>query len=118
MPSEVKEVPPGKLKANALSDYAQQLLMWGARKSPLVKSFFAKWHDPELGDRIATAFRAEYERIRALGIIGNEAFFSLWKFAGGGVQKSIEHEAAVLALLAFLFEECEIFEPAHIEVAE
>lgn len=27
-------------------------------------------------------------------------------------KKSIEHEAAVLAVLAFLFEECEIFEAA------
>jgi hypothetical protein len=47
--------------------------------------------------------------------LANEAFFELWKFAGGGSQKSIELEAAVLAVLAFLFEECEIFEAPPIE---
>jgi hypothetical protein len=117
-PEEVKEVPAGKLKANALSDYVQELLKLGSRKSKLVKNFFANWHDPELGDRIATAFRKKYEELRASGAAGDEAFNALWKFAGGGDQNSIQHEAAVLALLAFLFEECEIFEPARQEVSQ
>ncbi len=114
-PEEIREVPAGKLKANALSEYAQALLKLGARKSRLVKSFFSQWHDPELGDRIARAFRAEYETLRAQSVLGDEAFHALWKFAGGGDQKSVAHEAAVLALLAFLFEECDIFEPALLE---
>jgi hypothetical protein len=50
--------------------------------------------------------------------VGDETFHALWKFAGGGNQKSIQHEAAVLALLAFLFEECDIFEPALEEAAK
>jgi hypothetical protein len=115
-PEEVRAVAAGKLKANALSDHVQALLKMGSRKSKLVKDFFSKWHDPELGDRIASAFRLEYERLRGHGMIGDEAFHALWKFAGGGDQKSIEHEAAVLAVMAFLFEECEIFEPADEEV--
>jgi ABC-3C protein len=114
-PEEVKAVPAGKLKSNALSDYVQGLLKLGSRKSKLVKNFFANWHDPELGDRIARAFRQKYEELRATGAVGDETFHALWKFAGGGDQKSTEHEAAVLALLAFLFEECEIFEPARPE---
>jgi hypothetical protein len=116
-PEEVKEVPAGKLKANALSEQVQTLFKMGSRKAKLVKSFFSQWHDPELGDRIAKAFRSEYEALRARGVIGDEAFHELWKFAGGGTQKSVEHEAAVLAVLAFLFEECEIFEPATPEAA-
>lgn len=113
-PEEVKEVPAGKLKANALSDYVQTLLKLGAQKSKLVNSFFENWYDPELGDRIATAFKKEYEGLRAKGIIADNAFHALWKFAGGGNQMSAAHEAAVLAILAFLFEECEIFEPAMV----
>jgi hypothetical protein len=117
-PQEVKEVPAGKLKANSLSDFTQDLLRNGARKSKLVKEFFSRWHDPELGDRIASAFRAEYERLRTRGAVGDEVFLELWKFAGGGAQKSPAHESAVLALLAFLFEECDIFEPAPVEVQQ
>lgn len=109
-PEEVRAVPAGKLKANALSEHVQSLLTIGSRKSKLVKKFFAEWHDPELGDRIARAFRSKYEELRAEQIMADEAFFELWKFAGGGSQQSIDHEAAVLTILAFLFEECEIFE--------
>jgi hypothetical protein len=117
-PEEIREVPAGKLKSNALSDCVQELLKLGSRKSKLVKNFFSNWHDPELGDRIATSFRKKYEELRASGAVGDETFNALWKFAGGGDQKSIQHEAAVLALLAFLFEECEIFEPARKEVSQ
>ena len=116
-PEEIKEVPADKLNANALSSHVQTLLKMGSRKAKLVKNFFARWHDPELGDRVAGAFRSEYEVLRARGAIGDEVFFELWKFAGGGSQKSIEHEAAVLALLAFLFEECEIFEAPGKEIS-
>ena len=109
-PEEIREVPAGKLKANSLSVHVQTLLTMGSRKGKLVKKFFAEWHDPQLGDRIAKAFRSRYEELRSTNIVADEAFFELWKFAGGGSQKSIDHEAAVLALLAFLFEECEVFE--------
>lgn len=114
-PEEVREVPAGKLRSNALSGYVQTLLTMGSRKGKLVKKFFAEWHDPQLGDRIAKAFRSKYEELRANNIVGDAAFFELWKFAGGGSRESVEHEAAVLAVLAFLFEECEIFEAPKVE---
>jgi hypothetical protein len=107
---EIREVPVGKLKVNSLSVDAQNLLKMGSVRSKLVKKFFAEWHEPELGDRIARTFRSEYERLKTDGITGDECFRRLWAFSGGGVQPSIKLEAAVLALLAFLFEECDIFE--------
>jgi len=109
-PEEIREVPAGKLKANVLSEYVQDQLRLGSRKSRLVGSFFSKWHDPELGDRVAKAFRSKYEEVRAQGMVGDAVFFELWKFAGGGAQSSLRHEAAVVAVLAFLFEECDVFE--------
>jgi ABC-3C protein len=89
----------------------------GSKKGKLVKRFFAEWHDPQLGDRIARAFRSKYEELRTANILGDEAFFALWRFAGGGSKESLNHEAAVLAVLAFLFEECEIFEAPRIEAS-
>jgi C-terminal domain 10 of the ABC-three component (ABC-3C) systems len=109
-PEEIRKVPAGKLKANSLSEYVQSLLTMGSRKSKLVKRFFDEWHDPQLGDRIARTFRSKYEELRAENIVSDEAFFELWRFSGGGSRESIDQEAAVLAVLAFLFEECEIFE--------
>ena len=107
---EIHEVSAGKLSVNSLSIDVQNLLRAGSVRSKLVKKLFAEWHDPQLGDRIARTFRSEYERLKASGVTGDECFRQLWAFAGGGAQPSMKLEAAVLALLAFLFEECEIFE--------
>jgi hypothetical protein len=109
-PEEIREVPAGKLRANSLSVYVQTLLTMGSLKAKLVENLFGQWHDPELGDRIARAFRSRYEELRSNSIIGDECFLQLWRFAGGGAQNSMNLEAAVLAVLAFLFEECDIFE--------
>ena len=107
---EIKPVPQEKLKANALSDDAQRLLLVGMQKSALVGRFFSTWHDPQFGDRVARAFRTRYEELKAANILGDDAFFELLKFAGGAERKAPRIEAAVLAVLAFLFEACDIFE--------
>jgi hypothetical protein len=108
---QVQTVESGKLEANALSWAVKELLLLGSRKSKLVERFFRQYHDALLGDRIAAAFRVRYETLRGQGLVGDEIFHGLWRFAGVGNHQSVQHENAVLALLAFLFEECEIFEP-------
>jgi len=116
-PEQISKVPMGKLETNQLSANVQALLTLGSRKGKLVKKLFAEWHDPKLGDRIASAFRSKYEELRISNVLGDEAFYELWRFAGGGSQHSLAQETAVLAVLAFLFEECEIFEaPRRVEV--
>lgn len=110
--AEIKPVPQDKLDANGLSQDVRLLLVIGMQKSSLVQRFFLKWHDPLLGDRIAKTFRKKYEDLKAEGIFGDNAFLELWSFAGGSQKQFPKKEAAVLAVLAFLFEECEIFEPS------
>ena len=112
---EVGQVPPGKLEANALSSSVKDLLILGSRKSRLVKQFFSEWNDPLLGDRVAASFRVKYGLLKAEGKVGDEIFLELWRYAGVSKHASMSQESAVLALLAFLFEECEIFEPAPME---
>lgn len=111
---KIKPVPEDKLEANALSESVKALLLVGMRKSSLVHRFFSTWHDPELGDRVARSFRARYEQLRDANIVGDDAFLELWRYAGGSGRGSPRNEAAVLAVLAFLFEECEIFEASQI----
>jgi hypothetical protein len=113
---DVGQVPAGKLEANALSSSVKELLLLGSAKSKLVKELFSKWHDPMLGDRIATSFRTRYQTLRAEQKIGDEIFQELWRYAGATQHASMAQESAVLSLLAFLFEECEIFEPARLKV--
>lgn len=107
--TEVKDVPTGKIEANALSEAVARLLKEGMIKSPLVAEFLAQWHDETLGERLAEAFKAEYRRLR--GSDGpNWIFTALQSWVGGDHRGTPEHELAVLAIIAYYFERCDIFE--------
>jgi hypothetical protein len=110
--TEVRDVPAGKIEANALSEAVATLLREGMIKSPLVAEFLAQWHDETLGERLAEAFKAEYRRLR--GDHGpNQIFANLQSWAGGDHRGTPEHELAVLAVIAYYFERCDIFEESR-----
>ena len=107
--SAVRDVPMGKIEANALSESIAILIKSGMSKAPLVEKFFAQWHDETLGERIAEAFRTEYQRLRPLHT-PSEIFTELRTWAGGLDRGTPEHEMAVLAVIAYYFERCDIYE--------
>ncbi len=108
--SAVRDVPMGKIEANALSDSVATLIKNGMGKAILVEKFFAHWHDETLGESIAEAFRTEYQRLRLLHT-PNEVFAELQAWAGGRDRGTPEHEMAVLTVIAYYFERCDIYEP-------
>ena len=111
--TDVKDVPTGKIEANALSEAVAQLLKEGMIKSPLVADFLSQWHDETLGERLAEAFKAEYRRLR--GNHGpNQIFAELQTWAGGNHRGAPEHELAVLTVIAYYFERCDIFEEPRV----
>jgi hypothetical protein len=105
----VRDVPKGKIEANALSESIAILIKSGMSKAPLVEKFFAQWHDETLGQRIAEAFRTEYQRLRHLHT-PNGIFSELQAWVGGRGRGTPEHEMAVLAVIAYYFERCDIYE--------
>lgn len=105
----VKDVPRGKIEANALSDSVAALLKEGMAKAPLVEAFFAQWHEVTLGERIAKSFRTKYETLRR-NFPPNQIFAELQAWAGGVERGTPEHELAVLTVIAYYFERCDIFE--------
>lgn len=106
----VKQVPPKKIEANQLSDSIATLLKQGITKSPLIDDFLGKWHDPAFGERIATAFREKYETLRDDLLAPNRIFYELQDWVGGETRGTAEHEMAVLTVIAYYFESCDIFE--------
>ena len=107
--TDVKDVPTGKIEANALSEAVAQLLKEGMIKSTLVADFLSQWHDEMLGERLAEAFKAEYQRLR--GNQGpNQIFAEILSWAGGSLRGAPEHELAVFTVIAYFFERCDIFE--------
>ena len=113
--TEIKDVPMGKIEANALSESVACLLKEGMIKSPLIVDFFSQWNDETLGERLAEAFKAEYRRLRKQHS-PNQIFAELQSWAGGDRRGTPEHEVAVLTVLAYYFERCDIFEEPRRDV--
>lgn len=113
--SEVKDVSRGKIEANLLSQAVADFLKIGMQKSPLVAQFFNSWKNPTYGEQIAHAFKNEYVRLRESipTLHPDEIFGRLQDWAGGTTNSTPTHKAAVLAVMAYLFEKCEIFEDAQ-----
>lgn len=107
--TDVSDVPMGKIEANALSDAVARLLKEGMIKSRLVEEFLSQWHDETLGERLAESFKAEYARLRD-DFSPNQIFAELQSWAGGDHRGTPEHELAVLTVIAYYFERCDIFE--------
>ncbi len=105
----VKDVPPGKILANALSPAIEKLLKEGMSKVSLVEDFFSQWHDHTLGERISKSFRAKYDELKA-DYTPNTIFTELQAWSGGKERGVPEHELAVLTVMAYYFERCDIFE--------
>ena len=113
--SEVKDVSHGKIEANLLSQVVADFLKIGMQKSPLVMQFFDNWNNPVYGEQIASAFKSQYDILRdaAPALHPDEIFGKLESWAGGVVNTTPTHRAAVLEVMAYLFDKCEIFEDAQ-----
>jgi hypothetical protein len=113
--AEVKDVSRGKIEANFLSPAVADFLKIGMQKSYLVSGFFQNWNDPTYGERVALAFKNEYISLKAAvpTLHPDEIFGQLEAWAGGSSNNTPSHKAAVLAVMAYLFDRCEIFEDAQ-----
>ena len=113
--SEVKDVSRGKIEANLLSQAVADFLKIGMQKSPLVMQFFNHWKNPTYGEQIALAFKKQYIALRDATptLHPDEIFGRLEAWAGGLANTTPRHRAAVLAVMAYLFDRCEIFEDAQ-----
>ena len=105
----------GKIEANLLSQAVADFLKIGMQKSSLVAQFFNNWKNPTYGEQIAQAFKSEYVTLRdqVPSLHPDEIFGRLEAWAGGAANTTPTHKAAVLAVMAYLFDKCEIFEDAQ-----
>ena len=116
-PTDVLPPPPSaqKLEKNALSADAAYLLRMGRHKVRLVETFFRRTTPVERGEKIAEAFRKRYDDLMSLELSADQIFMYLQKYAG--VRGEPKRQAAAMAVLAYLFDNCDIFEDLDVEVA-
>jgi hypothetical protein len=103
-------VSSDKLNINNLSSSVKRLLTIGMVDSGIVNKYFSEHYDPELGDEIANAFKRKYEELKKDGIESDLIFAKLQEFTYGGGVTDPKDQVAALAILAYLFERCDIFE--------
>lgn len=116
---EAREIEPGeeplnppsadKLERNSLSRDATTLLRAGREKERLVEQYLRRTPNVDLGERIAEAFRRRYAVLRDEGRSADEVFLALQEYAGGN-EGPPTRQVAVLAVLSYYFERCDIFE--------
>ena len=107
-----------KLEKNSLGDDEAALLRLGRRRVRLVEEYFSQHHDPSLGDKLAHTFHDQYRILQNAGYEPNEVLLGLQRFAGWGKGTSSRHDVAVLAVLVYFFDRCDIFEDPPSAAAE
>ena len=117
VPSEVPVDPPDpqKLEYNLFGPEVKDMLKSGRGKERLVEDYIDSVRNPEYGESIAVAFRKKYELLKAARLRANEIFDELRIFAGGDHFHDSSKQAAVLAVLSYFFERCDIFENPETE---
>jgi len=115
-PGDPPLTPPSveKLEKNELSQESGLFLRIGRRKSSLVDTFFRKSPRPDLGERIAEAFRMRYAELKALDLPADTIFKHLQDYAGFNGEP--KRQGAALAVLAYFFDSCDIFEDPDVAV--
>lgn len=107
---EPRPVSPQKLAYNALPQSAEALLKAGMTRAPLVEAYFTRTVHKERGMRVAADFRSRYRALREENLDGLAIFDGLRQFALGPFDPGTNAQVAALAVLAYLFQTCEIFE--------
>lgn len=105
---DLRPPPADKISRNCLSQHVATLLKAGMTRADLVRKYFTA--RPTCQDEIAESFRLRYEELRARGLNPDAIFGELQQHAGGALVPDPATQSAVLAVLAFFFEECDIFE--------
>lgn len=110
-PPDFHLIPPQKkLDKNGLSASVREQLTLGIPRSKEVARFLATEArtDPDFPDQLKAGFTGEYARLWQSGLRGDDLFRGLYHYATRG-SREFNGIAAGLAILAYLFEACEVF---------
>jgi hypothetical protein len=102
---------PGKLDHNQVNDPWRLQLKVGMVGHPQVQDFFFQASNEQLGTRTGNAIRARYTELEASGLDANECLDRLYEQLYEETDASPGQHHAVLAILAYFFETCDVLEP-------
>jgi len=106
----IRTVPADKLQLNKLPGHWCRLIEGGWQNAHLVSEYLARHRDPMTGEKIAKIFRARYAYLKSQGLQPAAIMSSLYEMVTGAGTVAAPRQVAAQALLAHLFESCDIFE--------
>jgi hypothetical protein len=106
----IRPVPPEKLAFNKLPSHWRSLIAGGWQNAHLVSSYLDQHNDPLVGEKIAQAFRVRYKYLKSQELAPGAIMSWLYEMVTGTGSVAAPRAVASQALLAYLFENCDIFE--------
>lgn len=102
-----------KMAKNELSNVTRLAITNGISIASRVREYVSEEssNDPDFPDRLVFGFRKHYYALLYDGVKGDALFERLSVVASGGVLANSSRRAAGQAVLSYLFELCEVFEP-------
>jgi hypothetical protein len=113
----IRPVPADKLDLNKLPSHWRSMIAGGWQNAHLVADYIAKHPDPMIGETIAQVFRVRYQYLKAQRLSAAAIMSALYEFVTGRMGGTPARQVAAQALLAHLFESCDIFEDHADKVA-
>jgi hypothetical protein len=108
----IKPVPVEKLKFNSLPGHWHSLISGGWQNAHLVSSYLNRHPSPLMGEKIAQLFRDQYRYLKSQNLAQSAIMSELYSMVTGVGHVTAQRQVASQALLAYLFESCDIFEDA------
>ena len=109
-PEAIGPVPVDKLDANDLPEYWKMLISGGWRNAHIVATYLDNHPEPLIGEKIAKLFSDRYQYLRAQSLAPVAIMDGLYEYVTGVGSVPTARQVAAQALLAHLFESCDIFE--------
>lgn len=113
---EIMPVPVDKLSFNNLGIEWQNFIKSGWLNAFLVEEYFNKHFDPLFGDKISVIFKTAYQGLKIEDLSPDKIMFELYSMVVGPYTPSPTRQVTSGALLAYLFEGCQIFEDKPVGV--
>jgi hypothetical protein len=108
--ASIQPVPKDKLIFNKLPNHWVKLIEFGWSNAHLVAEYLSKRPEPLFGEQLAEQFRNRYAYLKSQALTPSAIMSSLYEMIVGTGGVTPARQVAAQALLAFLFESCDIFE--------
>ncbi|GAA4329321.1 hypothetical protein BJY14_003583 [Actinomadura luteofluorescens] len=106
---DLRPVPEDKLEYNQLSDAVGQLIRLGSTPARTVRAYYQRVSDELLKDQTARAFADKYQELRRSGLDPDAIYEDLRRWVIGSDIATPTRHVAVYGVLAYFFQECDIF---------